>query len=212
MEKQEVPAPQIFDHEQFGQIRVVMTAEMPWFVAADVCRALDIINYRDAVARLDDDEKGKIFIPSMGVGLTDTHGGQEMLIVNEFGLYNLILSSRKPEAKKFNRWITHEVLPNLRKYGYYALLRQNEIEHPKLNDLTAEKFLRLVEAVENYKRAAYDYEAKQERIHELRNELLKLDNECKVLLAKKQDLIGKIDSSMQDFFAELKRNQLHLRV
>ena len=69
-----------------------------------------------------------------------------------------------------------------------------------MNDLTAEKFLRLVEAVENYKRAAYDYEAKQERIHELREELLKLDNECNVLLDKKQELIAKIDSSFQEFF------------
>lgn len=80
----------------------------PWFVAADVCRALEIKNGRDAVAKLDDDEKG--------VGLTDTPGGaQEMTIVNEPGLYTLVLGSRKPEAKAFKRWITHEVIPSIRK-------------------------------------------------------------------------------------------------
>lgn len=82
----------------------------PWFVAADVCRALGIGNSRDATARLDDDEKGVVS--------TDTLGGkQELTIVNEPGLYALVLSSRKPEAKAFKRWITHEVIPSIRKTG-----------------------------------------------------------------------------------------------
>lgn len=72
----------------------------PWFVAADVCRALGIGNPRMATARLDDDEKGVIS--------TDTPGGQQkMNVVNEPGLYALVLSSRKPEARAFKRWITH---------------------------------------------------------------------------------------------------------
>lgn len=84
----------------------------PWFVAADVCRALEISNSRDAMSRLDADEKG--------VALTDTLGGkQEMSIVNEPGLYTLVLGSRKQEAKAFKRWITHEVIPTIRKHGAY---------------------------------------------------------------------------------------------
>ncbi len=85
----------------------------PLFVAADVCQALTIENHRNVLARLDDDEKG---VHSM-----DTLGGrQELAVVNESGLYSLILSSRKPEAKRFKRWVTHEVLPSIRKTGGYT--------------------------------------------------------------------------------------------
>ena len=103
----------IFESEKFGKVRTVNREDGPWFVAADVCRALDVTNNRDAVARLDDDEKG--------VALIDTPGGeQEMSIISESGLYALVLSSRKPEAKAFKRWITHEVIPSIRKNGAYA--------------------------------------------------------------------------------------------
>lgn len=96
------------------EVRVVMINGEPWFVAADVCQALAISNNRDAVARLDDDERG--------VATTDTPSGpQEMGIINEAGLYSLILRSRKAEAKRFKRWVTHEVLPALRKHGAYVM-------------------------------------------------------------------------------------------
>ena len=75
----------------------------PHFVAADVCRILALGNPSRALSRLDDDEKQMVFIPSMGITSKDTHGGQEMLVVNEPGLYRLIFASRKPEAKKFQR-------------------------------------------------------------------------------------------------------------
>lgn len=84
----------IFENPNFGEIRVTEKDGEPWFVAADVCKALDISNSRDAVARLDDDEKGVV--------LTDTLGGkQNVTTVNEAGLYALVLGSRKPEAKAF---------------------------------------------------------------------------------------------------------------
>ena len=103
---------QIFKNEQFGEIRTTVQNGEPWFVAADVCKALDIENNRKATNRLDDDEKG--------VTLSDTLGGkQKLTIVNEAGLYSLVLGSRKPEAKAFKRWITHEVLPSIRKTGGY---------------------------------------------------------------------------------------------
>lgn len=104
---------QIFENPDFGKIRAIEQNGEPWFVAADVCRALDIKNSRDALTRLDDDEKGVV--------LTDTPGGkQEVSIVNEPGLYTLVLGSRKPEAKAFKRWITHEIIPTIRKTGSYT--------------------------------------------------------------------------------------------
>lgn len=97
---------------QSANIRTVVMGGLPWFVAKDVCDALGIRNNRDAVSRLHDDEKG--------VATTDTLGGsQEMAIVNEPGLYRLIFMSRKPEADEFKRWVFHDVLPSIRKYGRY---------------------------------------------------------------------------------------------
>lgn len=103
---------QVFQNNQFGEIRAVVKNGEPWFVAADVCKALEIANNRKAISRLDDDEKG--------VTSSDTPGGtQAMTTVNEPGLYALVLGSRKPEARQFKRWITHEVLPSIRKTGGY---------------------------------------------------------------------------------------------
>lgn len=84
-----------------------------WFVAKDVCQVLDITNHNHAVGRLDDDERD-------GVALNDPMGRpQELTIINESGLYSLVLSSRKAEAKTFKRWVTHDVLPAIRKTGSY---------------------------------------------------------------------------------------------
>ena len=108
---------QTFKNETFGEVRTVMRDGEPWFVAADVCRALDIGNTSMALERLDNDEK-------MTLSLTDSHSGQRggaqsYTIINEAGLYTLVLGSRKPEAKAFKRWITHEVIPSIRKHGAY---------------------------------------------------------------------------------------------
>ncbi|OME31782.1 BRO family protein [Paenibacillus sp. FSL E2-0274] len=102
----------VFTYES-AEVRTVMVGGEPWFVAKDVCAVLGIANNRDALGRLDDDEKG--------VASTDTLGGvQSLQTVNESGLYSLILGSRKPEARAFKRWITHEVIPSIRKTGMYA--------------------------------------------------------------------------------------------
>lgn len=104
---------QVFGFEG-REIRIVMRDGEPWFAARDVCDVLEISNHRDAVSRLDDDERD-------AVGLTDAIGRvQDGAIVNESGLYNLVLGSRKPEARAFKRWITHEVLPSIRRHGMYA--------------------------------------------------------------------------------------------
>ena len=97
-----------------AHIRCGGSAEKPWFVANDVCALLDIGNARQALARLDDDEKGVI--------TTDTPGGKQVLaVVYESGLYNLIFTSRKDEAKAFRKWVTSEVLPAIRRTGQYRL-------------------------------------------------------------------------------------------
>jgi len=93
----------------------------PWFVAADVCGALDIRNTSDAVARLDEDEK-RVTTLGTNEGLqTQGFGPQSFNVINESGLYSLILTSCKEEAKRFKRWVTQEVLPSIRKTGSYSL-------------------------------------------------------------------------------------------
>ncbi len=95
-----------------SEIRTVTINEEPWWVLKDICMILDIQNHKDISARLEEDEKG--------VDLIDTPGGkQSMTIVNESGLYSVILRSDKPQAKPFRKWITSEVLPSIRKHGAY---------------------------------------------------------------------------------------------
>ena len=87
-----------------------------WFVAKDVCDVLGLKNSRKAVSSLDDDEKNTVTI---SYGNENQHGNPNFTIVNEPGLYRLIFKSRKAEAKQFTRWVTHEVLPDIRKHGMY---------------------------------------------------------------------------------------------
>lgn len=113
----------IFSYRDF-QVRTTIVEGEPWFVAKDVCAILQIRNNRDALARLDADERGVV--------LTDTLGGKQSLqAVNEYGLYSLVLGSRKPEARDFKRWITHDVIPSIRKHGGY--LTPEKVEEALLN-------------------------------------------------------------------------------
>jgi anti-repressor protein len=105
---------QVFRHELLGEIRTLLIDGAPWFVGVDSCKMLGIANSRDALAKLDDDEKKT-------VALTDgKRGNPNLTIISEAGLYTLVLSSRKPEARVFKRWITHDVIPAIRKHGVYA--------------------------------------------------------------------------------------------
>lgn len=115
----------VFNNEEFGNIRVIDRDGEPWFVAADVCKALDIGNPSQAVSRLDEDEKLTTLISNEGAA----SGKSSFTIVNEPGLYGLVLGSRKPEAKAFKRWIKHDVLPAIRKTGTYTArtMTPNEI-------------------------------------------------------------------------------------
>lgn len=113
---------QSFTNDQFGTVRAVRGDDgEPMFVAKDVCAVLELKNPRSTLALLDEDEKG--------VHIVDTPGGeQQMTIVTEPGFYKLVMRSRKPEAKAFQRWVTHEVLPALRREGAVVLSDGTEDE------------------------------------------------------------------------------------
>lgn len=131
----------LFEHEKFGSLRVVERKVQPWFVAKDVCDILELGNSRSSLALLDEDEKD---VHSM-----DTPGGkQEMTIISEQDLYSLILRSRKPEAKAFKRWVTHEVIPSIRKTGGYLIAKPDDTPEAILARavLVAQDTIRRIEA------------------------------------------------------------------
>jgi len=103
---------QVFNYES-NEVRTVMIDGEPWFVLKDVCGVLGIMNHFNVSARLDDDEKGLHLVEALG-------GPQNMTIINESGLYSVILRSDKPEAKPFRKWVTGTVLPAIRKTGTYS--------------------------------------------------------------------------------------------
>ena len=105
---------QVFEYRQTMDVRMVMQGDEPWWVLADVCRALGLERTDSVARRLDPDEKGTHLVSTPG-------GPQEMTIINESGLYMVIFRFDKPEAKAFKRWVTHEVLPSIRRTGRYEL-------------------------------------------------------------------------------------------
>ena len=120
----------IFESTDFGRVRSVLKDGAPWFVAVDVCKALGLNQVTRAMSRLDSDEGGLLEVPHP----QNTDKTIEINAVSEAGLYHLILCSKKPEARAFKRWITHEVIPSIRKHGAYmtdALLSRMD-EHPEL--------------------------------------------------------------------------------
>ena len=126
-----------FNHEQFGEIRITDEQGEPWFVAKDICQSLGLEQTARALSALDEDEKGSTIITTLG-------GDQKVSVINESGLYSLILRSRKPEAKVFKKWVTSEVLPAIRKTGSYSLIEQ-EIDPAKLLPATLRELASKVE-------------------------------------------------------------------
>ena len=115
-----VESVQVFNYGENTPVRVRVMNGQTWFVAKDVCKVLGIEKVRNAVSRLEDDERGPVLVDTLG-------GTQRMSAVSESGLYHLVFQSRKPEARKFRRWVTGEVLPQIRMTGgYRADLRRDE--------------------------------------------------------------------------------------
>lgn len=121
----------VFRNEEFGQVRTAQINGETMFVATDVCRVLGIKNVSQAVKRLDYDERSMLNIGRQG----NVH------IINEYGLYELVLVSKKPEAKAFKRWVTHEVIPQIRKTGAYAINTPAIEEHKRtIQQLVSENY------------------------------------------------------------------------
>lgn len=111
-----------FNSDQFGQLRAIQDESgEPWFVAKDICNALGLANTTEALRGLDDDEVSNFINSEVA-----QNGGRAPRIINEPGFYKLVLKSRKPEAKAFQRWVTHEVLPSIRKKGGYIAAAADE--------------------------------------------------------------------------------------
>lgn len=136
----------IFKNEEFGLVRTLEISGEPWFVGKDIAVVLGYSNTRDALSKHVDSE-------DKGVAECDTLGGsQELTVINESGLYSLILSSKLPNAKAFKRWVTSEVLPAIRKHGLYAtdeLLDNPDLIIQMASKLKEEKEARKALEVEN---------------------------------------------------------------
>lgn len=194
MEKHQVPAPQIFEHEQFGQIRGIIIDEEPWLVGIDVARALGYQNgSRDINRHVDPEDRREYRFGT-------PYGVSNFIVINESGLFSLILRSNLPKAREFKRWVTHEVLPALRKYGYYALPAQNKSQCPYLTDEKRVAFSRMVKIFSKYDFLCYELQNTERELIESRNKWLRLRNERKVLRDKLKECAEEIDSSMQEFF------------
>ncbi|OOF62020.1 BRO-N domain-containing protein [Rodentibacter pneumotropicus] len=137
-----------------NSIRTLAINNEPWFVAKDLCDAINISNYRDAIERLDEDEKG--------VALTDTLGGkQEMNIVSESGMYTLILRCRDAVKKgsiphRFRKWVTAEVLPQIRKTGSYTL-QNTQLNLPLTQVQADEEALQIIVNLYHSLREAHEF-------------------------------------------------------
>lgn len=137
---------QIFQNDEFGQIRTLLIENEPWFVGKDVAWALGYSDPRSIVSKkVDDDDRGvaEMATPS---------GKQNMTIINESGLYSLILSSKLPSAKKFKRWVTSEVLPAIRKNGSYTV----EPELPE-RKITSDDYIRAASIISTCKNERLPY-------------------------------------------------------
>lgn len=144
----------IWDYQN-NQIRILEINKEPWWILADVCRILDLSNPSKVSQRLDDDEKA-----NCELGLP----GGETNIINESGLYSVILRSDKPQAKQFKRWVTHEVLPSIRETGSYRTLQASVSDLDSLSRridvLEKEALLRRVDALEAAYKDADDFDSK----------------------------------------------------
>lgn len=122
---------EIFKNESLGEVRVAGTSDEPLFCLADVCKVLELGNPSQVKARLDDGViRNEVILDSIG-------RQQEMTFVTEDGLYDVILDSRKPQAKTFRKWVTSEVLPSLRKTGSYSVQEQFQLPQTYLEALKA---------------------------------------------------------------------------
>ena len=122
----------VFENCRFGSIRVVERSGEPWFVAKDVCECLGLTDVSASCLRLDDDEKVVVQRSELSETFSESSNAPTMTLISESGLYTLIMRSNKPDAKAFRKWVTSDVLPSIRKHGFYGTdaFVQKAIENP----------------------------------------------------------------------------------
>ena len=182
---------QLFADKGF-KLRVIMRLGNPWFVAPDACGCLALSNVSEALADLDDDDKLKLtkdeldtLISNEGIKCSVDSRVQSLNLVSESGLYDLIMQSRKPEAKAFKRWVTHEVIPSIRKTGKYEA-------HPTIPSYMLEsEEERAIAWAEEHRQARLALEAKEREIKSLQaqkdvlmQDYMSLKGFCNGLIAK----------------------------
>lgn len=135
----------LFEKKEFGAVRIVIRNGNPWFVAKNVCECLELGNVTEALRGLDDDDE-KVQLETNIIN--PEVGGRGTLLISEAGLYSLILRSRKPEAKAFKRWVTHDILPSIRRSGGYVMAKPDDTPEAILARavLVAQDTIRRIEA------------------------------------------------------------------
>lgn len=147
---------QTFANEEFGAVRSLMIEDMPWFVGYDVAKALGYVKPRNAISvHVDDEDKNTALIQGAIQG--GTQGNPNMTIINESGLYSLILSSKLPAAKRFKRWVTSEVLPAIRRTGGCGTATQAAAETLPAREATNDDYLRAASIVASCKNERLPY-------------------------------------------------------
>ena len=190
---------QIFSNPEFGQVRTVEIDGQPWLVGKDVAVALGYKNPRRAIRdHVEDEDKGmtKTVTPS---------GEQEMLIINESGLYSLILSSKMPKAKAFKRWVTGEVLPALRKNGVYETVKAQQ--HIEQLEATNDRLTMAIQSVSQAKDQLAE-------IIDMRDQFIKIRDKSKSRFVQaKADYSRDCDSLRQaESLVQRAQNQLDSRI
>ncbi|WP_407201313.1 BRO-N domain-containing protein [Citrobacter werkmanii] len=193
--------PSVFNFESDCQVRAIIIDGAPWFVAMDVCRAIGIANHRDAVRKLDSDEKG--------VGSTDTLGGeQETTIISESGLYTLILRCRDAVTPgtipyRFRKWVTGEVLPQIRRTGRYV--REELSPADKAQKVVASFMPAILEAMKTEEKQEYSAPLKpnyREHIHSPEGVLGLTEHSLMMTLLRQLDADGHdVEGAVAEFAA-----------
>ena len=185
-----------FNNKGFS-VRSLLVEDEPWFVAKDVCKALGYVNTRDAVKKhIDKDDKrvSQFATPS---------GTQNMIIINESGLYSLILRSNKPQAKKFKKWVTSEVLPSIRKTGSYSLQKGSADINYALQELKTTLQLQIKQEFKEIDHMVTNilmkFSAKIDKIEEqtVRNEKENADN--LIALNRTQFILNRVEKALSNF-------------
>ena len=186
---------QIFNSPEFGAIRTIEKDDEPWFVGKDVAEALGYSNTKDALSRhidAEDKYQGK------GVAFPDPHGIlQYPTIINESGLYSLVLSSKLPTAKKFKRWVTSEVIPSIRKHGAY--MTPDKLEEVLLKPDT------LIQLAQNLKTEQEKRRALEVKVEEQKPKVLFAES---VEAAKTSILIGELAKLLKQNGINIGQNRL----